>query len=1083
MALALYRRYRPDTFEGVIGQDQVTVPLMRALDQGRLTHAYLFSGPRGCGKTSSARILARCVNCAQGPTSHPCGECESCRDLATGGPGSIDVVEIDAASHNGVDDARELRERAGFAPARDRYKIFILDEAHMVTQQGFNALLKIVEEPPEHVMFIFATTEPEKVIGTIRSRTHHYPFRLVPQEVMGPYLEEICEQEGIDPEPGVLRLAMRSGGGSMRDTLSVLDQLMVGAVDGEIAYDSAVALLGFTPETMIGEAIDAVIDGDGEALYGVVQKVVVGGFDPRRFVEDLLSRVRDLLVLSLGGDHAERVLGDDAAAEDMDALHRQAAALGLTQLTAMAEIINDALSSMSGATSPRMRLELLAARLLAGREHGFVNTGAASADGVGAAGSTANAGASGSGASTGAGGTQSGRPRRGGGFIGAQRNQNNANMTGQPGHSDSNSGVAVTRDQTPTSEPGASAQSLGWPSERAEQSPAAAQSAAAQSATAQTDGHTASQSVATQPIVQQPAGTWPEAEAQPNAAQQRTAQPTAQPSANAAAQRHSVQQPGQPAATPAAPARDTRTVDQKWDAVVAALPQEIREYVDRGKVPMVSYAVNAAGKGRLSMTFDSALSQHAFSLAVATDEEHSGKKAANVVLDAVRGTFGANTMIAPTSVAANGEHVVPFRRMPAEQQAQVKAQIAMAKAGLAAANLSHAVGDRASDESKTPKTGDSGAADADEADHRPSASPVVPGAVAATAVERNDDPWKQQAASSNGAEPRADAAQPAEPQRKHVPVPDLSDDTDPWVPANDAARRQSAQALQPVQPSQSAPATQTDRTAPTVQPMQSAQTAAAHGGAESNTPGVMDDDPWAQPLDDAAARHVISAAGNTAGNTTGNANAGSAGAPDDADPWTSPQHAAVPMQPTSPANTNALAGGVAGTAAADIVNDDDPWAQPLSTAQLAVNRPQSGAAPQPQHAGQHPHVRHFIGTPRAADAQGPWADDGSSPSAHRPGADGFSQTSQHAGFANGFGAGNNAGGAGGNGGGNGNAGRQSDAVDPDDDEYSMSDESLGTATALSVEELSKMFDVKKIEEFAPDDPKNPRNVQPAKHIS
>ena len=371
MALALYRRYRPDTFDGVIGQDQVTVPLMRALDQGKLTHAYLFSGPRGCGKTSSARILARCVNCAQGPTSHPCGECESCKDLATGGPGSIDVVEIDAASHNGVDDARELRERAGFAPARDRYKIFILDEAHMVTPQGFNALLKIVEEPPEHVMFIFATTEPEKVIGTIRSRTHHYPFRLVPQEVMGPYLERICEQEGIRPEPGVLKLAMRAGGGSMRDTLSVLDQLMVGAVDGAIPYDSAVALLGFTPEELIGEAVDAVIVKDGEALYGVVQKVVIGGFDPRRFVEDLLARVRDLLVLTLGGERAEHVLGDDAAS-DMDGLHRQAAALSLPELTAMAEMINTTLGSMSGATSPRMRLELLAARLLAGREQGFL---------------------------------------------------------------------------------------------------------------------------------------------------------------------------------------------------------------------------------------------------------------------------------------------------------------------------------------------------------------------------------------------------------------------------------------------------------------------------------------------------------------------------------------------------------------------------------------------------------------------------------------------------------------------------------------------------------------------------------------
>ncbi|MDK6471954.1 DNA polymerase III subunit gamma/tau [Gardnerella pickettii] len=367
MALALYRRYRPDTFEGVIGQNQVTIPLIRALDQGKITHAYLFSGPRGCGKTSSARILARCINCEQGPTSKPCGKCQSCKDLATGGPGSIDVVEIDAASHNGVDDARELRERAGFAPTRDRYKIFILDEAHMVTPQGFNALLKIVEEPPEHVMFIFATTEPDKVIGTIRSRTHHYPFRLVPPEVMGPYLENICQKEGIKAQKGVLRLAMRAGGGSMRDTLSVLDQLMIGSVDGVISLDSAVALLGFTPSNLIGDVVDALIEKDGAKLYETVQKVIVGGFDSRKFVEDLLGRLRDLLLLaSAGVDSAKNLLGD-LSPEDMQVLQRQSSQLTLRSLSKMAEIVNNAFSGMANAVSPRMNLEILVARLLCTR--------------------------------------------------------------------------------------------------------------------------------------------------------------------------------------------------------------------------------------------------------------------------------------------------------------------------------------------------------------------------------------------------------------------------------------------------------------------------------------------------------------------------------------------------------------------------------------------------------------------------------------------------------------------------------------------------------------------------------------------
>lgn len=938
MALALYRRYRPDTFEGVIGQDQVTVPLMRALDEGKLTHAYLFSGPRGCGKTSSARILARCVNCAKGPTSHPCGECESCKDLATGGPGSIDVVEIDAASHNGVDDARELRERAGFAPARDRYKIFILDEAHMVTQQGFNALLKIVEEPPEHVMFIFATTEPDKVIGTIRSRTHHYPFRLVPQEVMGPYLETICDKEGIKPEPGVLKLAMRAGGGSMRDTLSVLDQLMVGSVEGVITHDAAVALLGFTPEALIGEAVDAVINHNGEALYGVIQKVVVGGFDPRRFVEDLLARVRDLLVLTLAGDRAESVLSDTAEAEDMDDLHRQANALGLGALTAMADIINTTLGTMTGAISPRMRLELLAARLLAGSESGFATAAPAPvASGmppVAASSTSTTSAASGAGASGFAGSSRGGFAGAShGGFSGAARNQQAAAPQSTASHESVGGNGPVNG-----------------------------------------------------PVSDRPAGS-----------------PSVQPAVATAAANAGW---GAPAASPAAPAQpvaspaasDNRSIDEKWDAAVAALPETIREYVSRDKVPTVKFGPNRKGLPCLSMTFDKSLSQHAFALAV----DNSGKKAAAVVMDAVRNEFGANAVIAPSAVAANGERVESVKRMSPEQLAKVKQQIAMAKAGLAASSLGAGLGIHMGSEPKAPKLAATGQAEDTDDSHRADQS----GAATAAKSWSNDDPWAKPAV-SNASPQSADGFAPNEPattpapeehHKKHVAVPDISDGVDPWAaPAAPVAPVASVASAGPTGQSTGQPAT--------------AAPATAVAGAS--------DDPWNQTQSQAA----VSPASQ----------------PAEADPWNQPYQQSPHDDPwNQPQGNHAQAAPQPG---------DDPWNQPqsqtpASSVPQTVSGNMSGDDPwnQPQS------------VPQPAAGDDPWNQP--QPAQPTPNADPWNSQPQ-----------------------------PQPQVAAEDDEYSMSDQSLGEATAMNLDDLKKLFEVKKVEQFAADDPKNPKNIQPAKKHS
>ena len=365
---ALYRRYRPEAFAEMIGQSQVTEPLMTALRTGRIGHAYLFSGPRGCGKTTSARILARCLNCAEGPTDTPCGTCPSCVELSRDGGGSLDVVEIDAASHGGVDDARDLRERAVFAPARDRFKIFIIDEAHMVTPGGFNALLKIVEEPPPHVKFIFATTEPDKVIGTIRSRTHHYPFRLIAPGTLIDYVQSLCDSEGVQVEPGVLPLVVRAGGGSVRDTLSILDQLIAGSETSTVSAERAAGLLGFTHSELLDDVVVAFGDHDAAAAFRATDRVVQTGQDPRRFVEDLLERLRDLIVVSATTVDGAAAVFRGVPQDQLTRMFSQSQAFARGELSRIADTVSSGLDKMAGATAPRLQLELMIARALVVQE-------------------------------------------------------------------------------------------------------------------------------------------------------------------------------------------------------------------------------------------------------------------------------------------------------------------------------------------------------------------------------------------------------------------------------------------------------------------------------------------------------------------------------------------------------------------------------------------------------------------------------------------------------------------------------------------------------------------------------------------
>lgn len=364
MSLALYRKYRPSVFADVIGQEHVTVPLSNALESGRTHHAYLFSGPRGCGKTSSARIMARSLNCVKGPTPNPCGECQSCNDLVANGPGSLDVIELDAATHGLVDDARDLRDKAFFAPVQSRYKIYIIDEAHQLGPGAANALLKVVEEPPPHVIFIFATTEPDKLIATIRSRTHHYPFRLVPPGILAAHLEKICNHEGVSVAKGVIPLVVRASGGSVRDALSVLGQLLAGAGKDGVSYEIAIQLLGFTDGALLDDAIDAIAAHDGATLFKTIDRVIESGHDPRRFTSDMLERIRDLMIVDALKDSGSNAILRDIPDDQMERMRNQANRIGTANLSRAADIAAEGLTQMRGATAPRLMLELICGRIL-----------------------------------------------------------------------------------------------------------------------------------------------------------------------------------------------------------------------------------------------------------------------------------------------------------------------------------------------------------------------------------------------------------------------------------------------------------------------------------------------------------------------------------------------------------------------------------------------------------------------------------------------------------------------------------------------------------------------------------------------